>query len=212
MKAHWIGRSLAVTACFAMSASPVLADGWRGQRGWGHYRHDRGVDAGDIFAGLLILGGIAAVASAVSKKNAERTRGEQAPPPPPADASRNGPDGQDGWYEVPGAQGGDDYGAGQGEGMDDSRDAPPAGQGSAAPGSGSGWGAGTHSAELDNAVEACAAEAGKRGSVDQIWSAGPMAGGFEVRGGLTSGAQFTCTVDSQGRVSNLSTSGGEASF
>ncbi|MDF8335251.1 hypothetical protein [Novosphingobium cyanobacteriorum] len=206
MKAQWIGRSLAVAACLGMSASPALADGWRGHRGgWGHHRHDRSIDAGDVFAGLLILGGIAAVASAISKKNPNRTRGEQAPPPPPpADASRNAPDG---WYEVPGAQGGDDYGAGQGDGMDDRQDAPPTGPDAAGPNGGSDWGAGRHSPQLDNAVEACAAEVGKRGPVDQIWSAGPVAGGFEVRGGLTSGAQFTCTVDSQGRVSNLSTSG-----
>jgi len=41
-------------------------------RRWGH-RRDRGIDGGDVVAGLLILGGIAAIASAVSKKN-ERTQ------------------------------------------------------------------------------------------------------------------------------------------
>lgn len=59
-------RALAAAACFSMTATPVLA-GDRGDWG-GHHRHhhDDGVDAGDIFAGLLILGGIAAIASAAS--------------------------------------------------------------------------------------------------------------------------------------------------
>ena len=34
-----------------------------------YYRHDRGVDAGDILAGVLIIGGIAAIASAATKNN-----------------------------------------------------------------------------------------------------------------------------------------------
>jgi hypothetical protein len=58
-----VTRALAAVACLSMTATPVLA----GDRG-GHHRrhHDGGVDAGDIFAGLLILGGIAAIASAAS--------------------------------------------------------------------------------------------------------------------------------------------------
>lgn len=34
-----------------------------------YYRHDRGVDAGDVLAGVLIIGGIAAIASAATKNN-----------------------------------------------------------------------------------------------------------------------------------------------
>ncbi|MDG6078452.1 hypothetical protein E3U23_04505 [Erythrobacter litoralis] len=45
------------------------------------YRRDRGIDGGDVVAGVLILGGIAAIASAVSKNN-RRTR-ERYPAPPP---------------------------------------------------------------------------------------------------------------------------------
>ena len=41
----------------------------RGNRHYRHYRHDRGVDAGDVLAGVLIIGGIAAIASAASKNN-----------------------------------------------------------------------------------------------------------------------------------------------
>ncbi len=43
---------------------------WRGYRGYRH-RH-RGIDAGDVFAGVLILGGIAAVASAANKNKRDR--------------------------------------------------------------------------------------------------------------------------------------------
>jgi hypothetical protein len=42
------------------------ADGWRRR-----HRHDDGVDAGDIIAGILVLGGIAAIASAVSRDDDE---------------------------------------------------------------------------------------------------------------------------------------------
>lgn len=61
-----------IAAAFSMFAVPVEArDRWR------HGHHD-GIDAGDVIAGVLILGGIAAIASAASK----REREERYPPPP----------------------------------------------------------------------------------------------------------------------------------
>lgn len=51
-----------------------IGGGW----GWGggyrgrHHRRNRGVDAGDVLAGVLILGTIAAVANAANKANRER--------------------------------------------------------------------------------------------------------------------------------------------
>ncbi len=47
---------------------------WRRYRGYRGYRRHRGVDAGDVVAGVLILGGIAAIANAASKKNDRRYR------------------------------------------------------------------------------------------------------------------------------------------
>lgn len=48
---------------------------WRGYRYRGYHRHrHRGIDAGDVFAGVLILGGIAAIASAANKDKRERER------------------------------------------------------------------------------------------------------------------------------------------
>lgn len=95
-----VSRALATAACASLTLSPALAaslpnaptrgvleaprtwtpgsdtaadrgwgDGWRGHRR--HHRDD-GVSAGDVFAGLLILGGIAAIASAASKNDKDK--------------------------------------------------------------------------------------------------------------------------------------------
>jgi len=66
--------ALALLASVSMAATPALArdrswGGWGG--GWGRH-HDR-VDAGDVITGILILGGIAAIASAASD-NGKRER------------------------------------------------------------------------------------------------------------------------------------------
>lgn len=50
------------------SAEQDVASGWRGYRGYRGYRHrHNGIDGGDVLAGALILGGIAAIASAASR-------------------------------------------------------------------------------------------------------------------------------------------------
>lgn len=75
----------------ASTAAPVSVGGWKpaddtvqdrrwDRSGWypyyGRYhRHHDGLDAGDVLAGVLILGGIAAIASAAS--NADRARDER---------------------------------------------------------------------------------------------------------------------------------------
>ena len=66
--------TLAAAAVLSMAVAPAVAEarGWRGG-GWGHRGHHDRVDAGDIFAGILIIGGIAAIASAASKANRDRT-------------------------------------------------------------------------------------------------------------------------------------------
>jgi len=59
----------------ALGWSPVSdrAQGWGDYRGnRGHRRHRDGISGGDILAGILVIGGIAAIASAASKKNRER--------------------------------------------------------------------------------------------------------------------------------------------
>ena len=67
--------ALAAAAILSMAVAPAAAEargsrgGWGG--GWGHGHRDR-VDAGDIFAGILIIGGIAAIASAASRADRDR--------------------------------------------------------------------------------------------------------------------------------------------
>lgn len=83
--------SMAVTPAMAAPApearSPLMAKMSMGMpvnqsMDWGRRHHrDRGVDAGDIFAGVLILGGIAAIASAASKSDRSDERYEPYPYP-----------------------------------------------------------------------------------------------------------------------------------
>lgn len=67
MKLHYsrVSAVTALAASLAMAATPVQARGW----GHGHYNHryNDGVDAGDIFTGLLVIGAIAAIASAADR-------------------------------------------------------------------------------------------------------------------------------------------------
>lgn len=67
---------LAAKNSFGMPADQSLNWGRR------HHRHDNGVSAGDIFAGVLILGGIAAIASAASKSDRSNDRYEEPYPYP----------------------------------------------------------------------------------------------------------------------------------
>ena len=88
--------SMAVTPAAAaelpVRAAPAAAPGYsvwnadsenvQRDRYRGHYRHHRdGIDAGDVIGGLLVIGAIAAVASAVSKP--KEPRGYPAPYPKP---------------------------------------------------------------------------------------------------------------------------------
>jgi len=92
-----LAASAAIVAAFSMAAAPavaaplpvtprsapVAAYGWTpadntahrgpgGYRGYHGHRHNDGIDAGDVVAGLLVIGGIAAIASAASNSNKDR--------------------------------------------------------------------------------------------------------------------------------------------
>lgn len=51
-------------------------------RGWGRHHHDEGIDGGDLLAGILILGGIAAIASAASSASKHKQSGQSRYEPP----------------------------------------------------------------------------------------------------------------------------------
>lgn len=191
----------AIAAALAVTLSPIAAQahpggGWGGDRGGGWRGHrDRGPDAGDVIGGLLVLGGIVAIASAISSKNRDDEARVNTPPrsgPYPTDGDRpvwKEPSWQDRdprWDAVPPPPSATTYGS-----------APTAGQGAY------GWQAGAHDPALDNAVEACAAQARSRGGLDQIWDVARDGEGYRVRGNLATGNPFICNVGRNGRVGDL---------
>lgn len=105
---------LAGAAVLSMVATPAMArprgwgGGWGG--GWGHRHHD-GIDGGDVLAGILIIGGIAAIASAASNSSnskARRAEPEYRYPEPPVRQDQRGYAGNDDrpqWSEGTGING-----------------------------------------------------------------------------------------------------------
>ena len=110
LKTHKLAAATAVAAAFSLLAMPVAAvelprpaavKAYDGEglnverdrrRRWHRDRDD--IDAGDVVAGVVLLGAIAAIAGA-AKKNRDRDRYEELPPPPEA--------GDDYGYRTPGA-------------------------------------------------------------------------------------------------------------
>lgn len=159
---------LASAAALSMAATPALArDRWGGGWGGGWGRHHDRVDAGDIFAGILIIGGIAAIASAASKSSKNRR-----------DDDRRYPEDRD--YR------GGDY-----------REAPAR----------DAYGAG-YSGEMNDAVNRCIDEV-NRGQVrvDSIDAAERDGNGWRVRGRAGANSQFSCAIDGEGRIRQVSIDG-----
>lgn len=77
-----------VLTSVGLSAVPAEARGRHG--GWGYRHHDR-ISTGDVLGGLLIIGTIAAIASAASKDKRDRAPDYRYDPPPRDDER----------YEVP---------------------------------------------------------------------------------------------------------------
>ena len=67
-----LAAALAAASVASLAATPAVAQGWGWGGNWGGHRHHDHVDAGDIIAGVLIIGGIAAIASAASKSKRDR--------------------------------------------------------------------------------------------------------------------------------------------
>jgi hypothetical protein len=173
--------ALASAAALSLTATPAMAR---------HWHRDRGIDGGDVLAGVLILGGIAAIASAAGKAN------------------RDGRDGRDYRSER------DDYRYPQSRYPDtrypENRDWRERGTDHSAP-------RGTNSAgradwrgagNIDGAVEACVGEV-ERGSnrVDTVEGVNRDTDGWRVGGKLSDGRAFSCTADGEGRVRRATVDG-----
>ncbi len=95
----------AILASLSMAASPALARDWRGRSG-GHYRHHDRIDGGDVLAGILIIGGIAAIASAASKASKQQRDYREPQPRYRDEAPRYGAeDDRPAWRESTGIDG-----------------------------------------------------------------------------------------------------------
>lgn len=162
------------TVMLPLAGEAQARPGWGGA-GWGgggrHWHRDRGIDGGDVLAGLLIFGGIAAIASAASKSNDRRDddvryRSE----PAPDDSYRrddwryNGSNTDTRPYE---GQSGSDRVATRG---------------------------------LDEAVSRCVDEASAKGEVDEVYDATRAGDGYRVSGTLRNGDRFSCDISAQGGV------------
>jgi hypothetical protein len=57
--------AVAASGALLLAAAPAQAGGW-------HHHHHDDVDAGDVVAGAVIVGGIAAIASAITQGNRQK--------------------------------------------------------------------------------------------------------------------------------------------
>lgn len=149
------------------------------RRGWypyyGRYhRHRDGIDAGDVLAGVLILGGIAAIASAAN--NAEKNRRE-----------REDRDYRDERYRAPNY----DY-----RNPEPYRDDAPGYRDSGSDDYTSGRG-------IDRAVDMCVAEIERKDAVDSVEGVQRSASGWAVEGTLRDGRSFSCAINSSGQVRGI---------
>ncbi len=166
-------------AAVALTATPASARHWR--------HHDR-VDGGDVLAGVLILGGIAAVAAAASSSNRSREARDYRYPDSRFPESRAPSD--------------SDYRDWRSE---RDRDTGYAGQGESAPYGASSWrGAGA----IDGAVNACSGEieSGER-RIDSVDSVNRQADGWRVDGRLQDGRVFSCSAGPDGRIRSATVDG-----
>jgi hypothetical protein len=165
--------TLAAAAALSLTATPAMAHGW--------HHHDDGVDSGDLLAGLLIVGGIAAIAIAAShsaqhhQADTDQDDGDYPDQPdrPDGNTYRPEPNRFDNYVHVPPI--GDDY-------RDDSGYAAP-------------------TVSADSAVDACvgAMESGQS-SVGGIDTVNREGNGWRIAGRDRDGRDFACSVDREGHI------------
>lgn len=169
--------AFACAAVLSMTATPAFADGWHRQS-----RHHDGIDAGDLFAGLLVIGGIAAIAAAASNADKERRdeRDSRYPDSRYPDDDYRDPD-----YRAPSPRYGEYPERYEDRGADR-----------------------TSSSHIGEAADRCVDEI-ERGphrvdSVDSVWRDGD---GWRVDGRVDDGRDFSCTVGGDGRIRKAAVAG-----
>lgn len=175
--------ALSVIAALSMAATPALArDRNWGGGGWGGgYHHRDRVDVGDVLAGVLIIGGIAAIAGAASKASKER-RSYPQPPYPRQGDDRRWDDHSDDRYSSDGRYSSDDNRE-EWRG-DDARSG--------------------NERDLTGAVDNCVAEVERTNrNIESVDSAERDGDGWRVEGKLRGGETFACTADADGRIRDV---------
>lgn len=188
-----IAVSLAALAACSVVSSPVLAHGRDHWRPYRHY-HGGGIGTGGLLAGLLVIGGAAAIATKVSQDNADRRGAEPAPYRYPEGAETD----RDAEYDqVPPDEGGAAYPGGpvQGDELDD-RQNDAREQFEPAAGS------------IGAAVDVCETEL-ERGDrrIESVGSARRIGDRYSVEGRLQDGRPFACSVDDSGHVRSMAVDG-----
>lgn len=172
----------AVQGVLADAPAKDVANGHRGgwgggwNRGWRGHR-DRGIDGGDVLAGILVIGGIAAIASAANRSQQERREREAGYP----DARYPDRDSRDDYRRGSAGYGYDRGGA-------DARYAASRGMESA----------------VDSCVDEVQRSDRDVYSVDEVGREGD---GWRVTGRTVNDRPFDCSVDRDGRISRVTVDG-----
>lgn len=168
-------QALAAAAALAMTSTPAMAR---------HWHRDRGIDGGDVLAGVLIIGGIAAIAAAASKSARDKREREARYPDRRYPSDRDYRDYRD--YR--------DRSGGYGEPRYDDR---PYGSG--------GW---RGEGSMDAAIETCIGEVERgRDRVDTVDAVNREGDGWRVEGRVEGGREFGCSVDRDGRMRRATVNG-----
>lgn len=174
IKKSRVATVLASLAIASLAAPPAMAN-HRNWGGWGGHRHRDRVDTGDVIAGILILGGIAAVASAASNANKNKQRERD--------------------YRYPDNSYPEQRERSSGGYADDDRDNRSESRGNG-------------DTAIDGAIDRCMDEV-SRGStrVEEIDSVNRDGDGWRVQGRTSGSGSFTCAIDKDGRIRNVSIDG-----
>ena len=169
-----IGSLLASAAAITLVASPAMGRDHR----WGRHHRDR-VDAGDVLTGILIIGGLAAIASAASKSDRDRRERE---------ANRD--------YRYPAEAPTADYDPDPDTDVDSDGGANTDYTAASRPEWAEGRG-------IDAAVNRCVAavEEGER-KVDEVETVNRSGEGWRITGHMRGGEAFSCAVGSDGEITD----------